>query len=108
MTALPPAVSASDSPEVQEELQAMSDAIINNNDGQAYNGHGINGVDSLENVKAYIEHLEDAFEELLRLRGMRRELLEALEAMVTSYEYEASAENPALLQARAAIAKATK
>lgn len=35
------------------------------------------------------------------------ELLAALEAMVESYEHEASAENPALIAARAAIAKAT-
>lgn len=34
------------------------------------------------------------------------DLLEALEDMVESYEHEASAENPSLLKARAAIAKA--
>lgn len=35
------------------------------------------------------------------------ELLDALQAMVTSYEHEASMSNPALESARAAIAKAT-
>ena len=35
-----------------------------------------------------------------------KDLLEALEDMVVSYEYEASMENPALLKARAAIANA--
>lgn len=34
------------------------------------------------------------------------DLLEALQNMVTAYEYEASIDNPALLAARAAIAKA--
>lgn len=34
------------------------------------------------------------------------ELVEALQNMVESYQYEASPDNPALLQARAAIAKA--
>lgn len=34
------------------------------------------------------------------------ELLEALQKMVESYQFEASIDNPALLQARAAIAKA--
>lgn len=34
------------------------------------------------------------------------ELLEALQDMVESYQYEASMENPSLLKARAAIAKA--
>lgn len=34
------------------------------------------------------------------------EMLEALQNMVESYQYEASPDNPALLQARAAIAKA--
>lgn len=34
------------------------------------------------------------------------DLLEALQNMVTAYEYEASIDNPALLSARAAIAKA--
>ena len=34
------------------------------------------------------------------------ELLQALQNMVESYQYEASPDNPALLQARAAIAKA--
>ncbi|PXB01172.1 hypothetical protein [Pectobacterium carotovorum] len=34
------------------------------------------------------------------------DLLEALVDMVESYEHEASAENPSLLKARAAIAKA--
>ncbi|EKY7761627.1 hypothetical protein RDJ50_004541 [Salmonella enterica] len=34
------------------------------------------------------------------------EMLQALQNMVESYQYEASHDNPALLQARAAIAKA--
>lgn len=34
------------------------------------------------------------------------DLLEALQNMVTAYEYEASIDNPALLAARAAISKA--
>lgn len=34
------------------------------------------------------------------------DLLQALQNMVESYQYEASPDNPALLQARAAIAKA--
>lgn len=34
-------------------------------------------------------------------------LLEALKAMITSYQYEASQENPALLEAKAAIFEAT-
>lgn len=34
------------------------------------------------------------------------DLLEALQKMVTAYEYEASIDNPALLAARAAITKA--
>lgn len=34
------------------------------------------------------------------------DLLEALEAMIITYEYEASNENPSLLAARSAIAKA--
>ena len=34
------------------------------------------------------------------------ELLQALQNMVESYQYEASPDNPALLQARAAISKA--
>lgn len=34
------------------------------------------------------------------------DLLEALQNMVTAYEYEASIDNPALLAARAAITKA--
>ena len=34
------------------------------------------------------------------------DLLEAMQNMVTAYEYEASIDNPALLAARAAIAKA--
>lgn len=34
------------------------------------------------------------------------DLLEALQNMVSSYEYEASIDNPALLAARAAISKA--
>lgn len=35
------------------------------------------------------------------------DLLNALRAMVDSYQYEASSKNPALVQARAAIEKAT-
>lgn len=34
------------------------------------------------------------------------DLYDALEAMILSYEYEASMDNPALLQAKAALAKA--
>jgi hypothetical protein len=42
-----------------------------------------------------------------RLIAAAPELLEALLAMVESYEYEASSKNPVLLQAREAITKAT-
>jgi hypothetical protein len=41
-----------------------------------------------------------------RLIAAAPELLEALELMVEAYEHEASPHNPALLAARAAIAKA--
>lgn len=43
---------------------------------------------------------------IFTLSDLAEELLEALQAMVDTYEYEASAQNPALLQARAVIAKA--
>lgn len=39
-------------------------------------------------------------------QGINDELLEALQEMVESYQYEAPMENPSLLKARAAIAKA--
>ena len=42
----------------------------------------------------------------VRLMEAAPDLLEALQNMVTAYEYEASIDNPALLAARAAISKA--
>jgi hypothetical protein len=52
---------------------------------------------------------DKAARELLKvekLKAINSELLEALRDMVESYQYEASSENPALLKARATIAKA--
>lgn len=48
----------------------------------------------------------DKAKENAKLITAAPELLEALQAMIESYEHEASINNPALLQARAAIAKA--
>lgn len=45
-------------------------------------------------------------EENANLIAAAPELLEALQDMVESYQWEASMENPSLLKARAAIAKA--
>ena len=42
-----------------------------------------------------------------RLIASSPKMLEALKAMITSYQYEASAENPALLMAKAAVFEAT-
>lgn len=42
-----------------------------------------------------------------RLTAAAPDLLAALQLMIVAYEHEASPENPALLQARAAFAKAT-
>lgn len=46
-------------------------------------------------------------DEVLALILAAPKMLEALRAMITSYQYEASAENPALLMAKAAVFEAT-
>ncbi len=50
--------------------------------------------------------LTDEYNANMRLIAAAPDLLEALQKMVESYQFEASIDNPALLQARAAIAKA--
>lgn len=50
--------------------------------------------------------LTDEYNANMHIIAAAPELLQALQNMVESYQYEASHDNPALLQARAAIAKA--
>lgn len=54
----------------------------------------------------YIEIATRNEREDAKLLAAAPDLLEALQNMVTAYEYEASIDNPALLAARAAISKA--
>jgi len=56
---------------------------------------------------AFIESDEENLDADTELIAAAPELLAALKRMVVSYEHEASMNNPALLAARAAIAKAT-
>jgi len=60
-------------------------------------------IDSAIHDDAALLHAHMAHANLERINA---DLLAALEAMVQSYEHEASMENPALLQARAALSKA--
>lgn len=64
---------------------------------------------SLDIVIIPVEEADGAFvhyDDYASLQKINNELLEALHNMVEAYQYEASVDNPALLAARAAIAKA--